>query len=170
MTIVRAERPEDVSAIRIVNERAFGRREEGDIVDRLRENCPDFISLVAEDGGVVGAILFTPAVIESSGRRIDGMQLAPLAVLPERQRQGIGSALVRRGLEILRERGCPFIVLVGRPEYYPRFGFGRASAYGLVCPWDGVPDEAWMVCILDAEAMAGASGTVRVREEWGAAV
>jgi putative acetyltransferase len=175
MITIRAEKPEDIFAIQIVNERAFGRREEGDIVDRLRESCPPeysraFISLVAEDGGVVGAILFTPAVIEGPTQRIDGMQLAPLAVLPERQRQGIGSALTRRGLEILRERGCPFVVLVGHPQYYPRFGFERASAHGLTCPWDGVPDEAWMVCILDAAAMAGASGAVRVREEWGAAL
>jgi putative acetyltransferase len=175
---VRPEKPEDVPAIQVVNERAFGRREEGDIVDRLRESCPDFVSLLAEatngdgtlDGSVVGALLFTPAGIEAPGRRIDGMLLGPLAVLPERQRQGVGSALMRRGLELLRGRGCPFVVLVGHPEYYPRFGFERASAHGLVCPWDGVPDEAWMVCILDAGAMAGASGVVRVREEWGAAV
>ena len=172
MTIIRAERPEDVAAIQVINERAFGRREEGDIVDRLRESCPDFISLVAgpPDGGVVGAILFTPAVLESPDRRIDGMLLGPLAVLPERQRQGIGSALMRRGLDLLRERGCPFVVLVGHPEYYPRFGFERASAHGLVSPWDGVPDEAWMACILDPAAMAGASGVTRVRDEWGAAL
>jgi putative acetyltransferase len=176
--VMRPERPEDIPAIQIVNERAFGRREEGDIVDRLRESCPDFLSLVAEsrnsagtpDGGVVGALLFTPAVLEIPDRRIEGMLLGPLAVLPERQRQGIGSALMRRGLELLRERGCAFIILVGHPEYYPRFGFERASAHGLVSPWDGVPDEAWMACILDAGAMAGASGVVRVREEWGAAV
>jgi putative acetyltransferase len=178
MITIRAEKPEDVPAIRIVNERAFGRRAEGDIVNRLRESCPDFISLVAEsrncagtlDGEVVGAILFTPAVIDGPARRIDGMLLGPLAVLPERQRQGIGSALVRRGLEILRERGCPFVILVGHPEYYPRFGFERASALGLVCPWDGVPDEAWMACVLDAATMTGVSGTIRVRNEWGAAI
>jgi putative acetyltransferase len=170
--VIRVERPEDIPAIQLVNERAFGRRDEGDIVDRLREGCPDFLSLVAEppDGGVAGAILFTPAGVESPDRRIDGMLLGPLAVLPERQRQGIGSALVRRGLELLRERGCPFVVLVGHPEYYPRFGFERASALGLVCPWDGVPDEAWMACILDAAAMAGASGVTRVRDEWDAAL
>jgi putative acetyltransferase len=171
MITIRAEKPEDISAIRIVNERAFGRPEEGEIVDRLRESCPDFLSLVAEaDGGIVGAILFTPAVIEGVGRRIAGMLLGPLAALPERQRQGIGSALTRRGLDLLGERGCPFVVLVGHPEYYPRFGFEHASALGLTCPWDGVPDDAWMACILDAETMAGASGMVRVREEWGAAM
>jgi putative acetyltransferase len=171
MLTIRAERPEDIPGIQIVNERAFGRREEGDIVDRLRESDSEFISLVADEKGVIlGAILFTPAALESEGREIAGMLLGPLAVLPERQRQGIGSALTRRGLEILRERGCSFVVLVGHPEYYPRFGFERASACGLTCPWDGVPDEAWMVCILDTGAMAGASGVVRVREEWGAAL
>jgi putative acetyltransferase len=176
--VLRPERPEDIAAIQVVNERAFGRREEGDIVDRLRERCPDFLSLVADlpvgagtpVGGVVGALLFTPAVLEGPDRRIEGMLLGPLAVLPERQRQGIGSALMRRGLELLRVQGCPFVILVGHPEYYPRFAFERASAHGLVSPWDGVPDEAWMVCILDAAAMAGAAGVVRVRDEWGAAV
>jgi putative acetyltransferase len=167
---IRRERPEDIPTIQVVNESAFGRREEGDIVDRLRESCPDFISLVAEDGEVVGALLFTPAVVKSEAREIDGMLLGPLAVLPELQRQGIGSALMRRGLDLLRQRGCPFVVLVGHPEYYPRFGFERASAHGLVSPWGSVPDEAWMAYILDAEAMAGSSGVVRVRDEWGGAV
>jgi putative acetyltransferase len=171
MINIRAERPEDIPGIYVVNERAFGRREEGDIVDRLRERDAGFLSLVAEeDGAVVGAILFTSAGLESEGWKIAGMLLGPLAVLPERQRQGIGSALTWRGLEILRQGGCPFVVLVGHPEYYPRFGFEHASAHGLACPWNGVPDEAWMVCILDGKAMAGASGTVRVRDEWGAAM
>jgi putative acetyltransferase len=169
--VVRPERAEDIPAITVVNERAFGRREEGDIVDRLRESDSEFLSLVAEeDGAVTGAILFTPAVIDLPAGRIGGMLLGPLAVLPEHQRQGVGSALMRHGLELLRERGCLFVVLVGHAEYYPRFGFERASALGLVCPWDGVPDEAWMACILDAEAMAGVSGPLRVRDEWGSAL
>jgi putative acetyltransferase len=77
-----------------------------------------------DDGAIVGHILFTPVVVE--GRPALGMGLAPLAVLPGRQRQGIGSQLVRRGLDSLRERGCPFVVVVGHPEYYPRFGFEPA--------------------------------------------
>jgi putative acetyltransferase len=89
-----------------------------------------------------------------------------MAVVPERQRQGIGSQLVRRGLDILRERGCPFIVVVGHPEYYPRFGFESASRHGLVSPWEGVPDAAFMVLVLDVHAMAGVAGVAKYREEF----
>jgi putative acetyltransferase len=95
-----------------------------------------------------------------------GMGLAPMAVLPDRQREGIGSQLVRRGLDILRDRGCPFAVVVGHPEYYPRFGFERASQHGLKSQWDGMPDEAFMVIVMDAAAMAGVSGVARYRNEF----
>ena len=123
--------PEDVSQVRNVNELAFGQPAEADLVERLRQACDDSLSLVAEDDAVVGHILFTPVVVESAGRRVFGMGLAPMAVLPDRQRQGIGSQLVRRGLDILRERGCPFVVAVGYSEYYPRFGFEPASTHRL---------------------------------------
>ena len=94
------------------------------------------------------------------------MGLAPMAVLPDRQRQGIGSQLVRRGLDILRGRHCPFVVVVGYPEYYPRFGFEPASKLGLVSQWEGVPDAAFMAVVLDREAMVGASGVARYRDEF----
>jgi putative acetyltransferase len=167
---IRPEKPEDITAIRVVNESAFGQREEADIVDRLGESCAEFISLVAEDETIVGAILFTPAAIETPGEPVVWMGLAPLAVLPKCQRQGIGSALVRRGLEIVRERGCPFVVVLGHPEYYPRFGFERASAHGLARQRAGVPDEAFMVIIMDEQATEGASGVARYRDEFGEAV
>ena len=103
-------------------------------------------------------ILFTPVVVEGAGRRVVGMGLGADGRAPDRQRQGIGSQLVRRGLDILRERGCPFVVVVGHPEFYPRFGFEPASTHGLVCQWEGMPDAAFMVLVLDAHAMAGVSG------------
>jgi putative acetyltransferase len=170
MTSIRIEGFEDASAIRAVNERAFGRPTEADIVDELRRTCGECLSLVAEDEGIVGHILFTPAIVETSGRRVVGMGLAPMAVMPERQRQGIGSALVERGLQLLRERGCPFVIVLGHPEFYPRFGFERASAHGLACQWEGAPDEAFMVLILDRDAMDGVSGVAQYRAEFGAAV
>src|SRR4026208_473479 len=119
MTILRPEGPDDSSQIRRVNELAFGQPAEADVVDNLRRVCVESLSLVAEedDATIVGHILFTPVVVEGLP---PGMGLAPMAVLPDRQRQGIGSQLVRRGLDILRERGCPFVVVVGHPEYYPR--------------------------------------------------
>ena len=166
MTTIRPERPEDASGVRSVNELAFGQPTEADLVERLYRACSASLSLVAEDDTVVGHILFTPVVVERAGRRVVGMGLAPMAVLPDRQRQGIGSALVRRGLEILRGRGCPFVVVVGHPEYYPRFGFELASRHGLASQWEGVPDAAFMVAILDVTAMAGVSGVARYRDEF----
>jgi putative acetyltransferase len=163
---IRPERPEDASQVRHVNELAFGQPAEANLVERLRQACTDSLSLVAEDDAVVGHILFTSAVVEGAGRRVFGMGLAPMAVLPERQRQGIGSQLVRRGLDILRERGCPFVVVVGHPEYYPRFGFEPASMHSLASQWQGVPDAAFMVLALDVHAMAGVSGVAKYREEF----
>ena len=165
---IRAERPEDSSLIRHVNELAFGAPAEADLVDALRLACGDALSLVADDGAIVGHILFTPVVVEDRQRHVVGMGLAPMAVRPDRQRQGIGLQLVRRGLDILRERGCPFVVVVGHPEYYPRFGFEPASTRGLVSQWEGIPDSAFMVLVLDVDAMAGASGVAKYRDEFNA--
>lgn len=163
---IRIERPEDAALVRHVNELAFGQPLEARLVEKLRQACTDSLSLVAEDGDVVGHILFTPVVVESSGRRIVGMGLAPMAVRPERQREGIGSQLVRRGLDMLREGGCPFVVVVGHPEYYPRFGFEPASTHGLASQWEGIPDAAFMVATLDERAMTGVAGVARYRDEF----
>ena len=152
--------------MRRLNELAFGQPAEANLVEKLRAAGGDALSLVAEADDVVGHILFTPVVVECASRRVVGMGLAPMAVLPECQRQGIGSQLVRRGLDILRERGCPFVVVVGHPEYYPRFGFEPASAHGLLSQWEGMPDAAFMVLILDGQVMAGVSGVARYKEEF----
>ena len=170
MISIRAETSADITRVRQINSQAFGQPLEADLVDRLRQGCADALSLVAEDDAVVGHILFTPVVVESGTRRIEGMGLAPMAVIPDRQRQGVGSQLVKRGLELLREQRCPFVVVVGHPEYYPRFGFERASRHGLSSQWDGMPDEAFMALILDAQAMSGVTGVARYREEFNDAV
>lgn len=167
MTAVREERPEDAAAIRVVNERAFGGTMEADLVDTLRAACPERLSLVAADGeDIIGHILFTPATITTAGRTVTGMGLAPMAVLPERQRQGIGSRLAQRGLGMLKERNCPFVIVLGHAEYYPRFGFAPASRHGIACQWPGVPDDVFMILILDAQAMAGVTGIARYRPEF----
>jgi len=163
---IRPETSEDVADVRRVNELAFGKSVEANLVNRLRQACADALSLVAEDGVVVGHILFTPVVIESAGRQVVGMGLAPMAVIPGRQRHGIGSQLVRRGLDILRDRGCPFVVVVGHPEYYPRFGFEPASTRGVASQWAGIADAAFMILVLDAHAMRGISGVATYRDEF----
>ncbi|MBN1546895.1 MAG: N-acetyltransferase [Syntrophaceae bacterium] len=167
MIEIREEKPEDIPAIRTVNERAFEQPAEANVVDKLREVCPGILSLVAVQGGkVVGHILFSPAVIEGDGVSIKGMGLAPVAVLPEFQNSGIGSELSREGLRILREQGFPFVIVLGHPDYYPRLGFERASHYGISSQWEGIPDEAFMILILDRKAMGGVSGVARYRDEF----
>ena len=167
MITIRAEHPRDFPQVRHVNELAFGQPLEANLVEKLREHCAEALSLVADEGDrVVAHILFTPVVVEHGARRTVGMGLAPLAVVPERQRQGIGSQLVRRGLEILRDHGCPFVIVVGHPQYYPRFGFESAAKHGLRCQWDSVSKEAFMALILDATAMAGISGVATYRPEF----
>jgi len=171
MISIRRERPEDIAVIRTVNETGFDQRTEADIIDALRDVCPDVLSLVAEsDGEVVGHILFSPVTIEDGSQSRQGMGLAPVAVTPDRQRQGIGSELVQAGLEILRKQGCPFIIVLGHPDFYPRFGFVPAFRHGLRCQWEGVTDAAFMVLVLDASSMAGVSGVARYREEFDAAM
>jgi putative acetyltransferase len=105
-------------------------------------------------------------VEDETGKQCIGMGLAPMAVRPDRQRQGIGSQLVRRGLDIHRERGRPFVVVVGHPEYYPRFGFEPASKHGLVSQWENIPAAAFMIVVLDVPAMAGTSGLAKYRDEF----
>ena len=171
MILIREEQPGDAAEIRTVNERAFGQPAEANLVDKLREDCEALLSLVTvREGRVVGHILFSPITFDRSKNMNGGMGLAPMAVLPDCQRQGIGSRLVERGLALLRSRSCPVVVVLGHPEYYPRFGFVPASAHGIRCQWDGVPDEAFMIHIFDAPAMEGVQGIVRYRAEFEEAV
>jgi putative acetyltransferase len=165
---VRRETTQDVGAVRVINKRAFERTEEADIVDALRGVAHPQVSLVAEsDGRVVGHIFLSPVTIESGDSIFDAMGLGPVAVLPELQRKGVGSELVRRGLEECGRLGRQVVVLVGHPHYYPRFGFAPARARGLEIAFEGVPDEAFMVVELAPGALRGVSGTVRFRPEFG---
>ncbi|MGH9900227.1 MAG: GNAT family N-acetyltransferase, partial [Pyrinomonadaceae bacterium] len=169
MTIVRPEGPEDFAAVRRVNEAAFGRPEEADLVDALRAAARPLLSLVAvENNRVVGHILFSPVAIESGeseSARSTALGLAPMAVLPEFQNRGVGSALVRRGLEECLRLGFPVVVVVGHPEYYPRFGFAPARPKGLDCEYP-VPDEVFMVAELSPGALRGVRGVVKYRPEF----
>jgi putative acetyltransferase len=170
MYIIRREQPQDVPKIREVNKRAFGQEQEAMIVDKLRENCKSILSLVAvTEDQIVGHILFSPAVIKGENEKHVGSGLAPLAVLPEYQRQGIGSGLVQTGVARIRDSGCPYIIVLGYPEYYARFGFEPASRYEISSEWK-VPDEAFMILMLNRRAMKDVSGVAKYREEWGEAI
>jgi putative acetyltransferase len=167
---VREERPADIQRIRELNLLAFGQPEEADIVDRLRHNCGDILSMVAlKDNTVVGHLLFSPIVIEGDSGALQGMALGPMAVLPEFQRQGVGSELMTTGISQMKKRGCPFLILIGHPEYYPRFGFLPARGLGIECEWE-VPDEAFMMLVLDEATMNGVTGTAKYRPEFSGGV
>lgn len=171
MLSIRRETPRDIPKVRAINEEAFGQPLEADVVDKLRAQCEEVLSLVAEDKDtVVGHILFSPAVIESPKGSVSGMGLAPVSVAQDHQRKGVGSALIRQGLAMLRAGGCPFVIVLGHPEYYPRFGFRPASSLGITCQWDGAPQEAFMIVIFNEDSMRGVSGVARYRDEFSEAM
>jgi putative acetyltransferase len=167
MISIREETQADLASIRTLNELAFGRPEEAKIIDRLRDACDELLSLVAVDGDeIVGHILFSPVTVRGRTTNALGMGLAPMAVLPDRQRQGIGSAMVRQGLARLARSGCPFVIVLGHAAYYPRFGFERASRHGIQSQWPGIPDDVFMVAILDPAAFEGVRGVAQFRDEF----
>jgi putative acetyltransferase len=160
---IREERPEDAAAIRLVHDEAFGGDAEGRIVDALRRNGGLTLSLVATiDGTVVGHVAFSPV---HAGTGVTGSGLAPVAVRPGHQRRGVGSGLIQAGLVRL-SASTPFIVVLGHPEYYPRFGFEPASRHGMRCEWN-VPDDTFMVRVFHA-VPEGLSGRARYRPEFSA--
>ena len=166
MITIRNEKPADAAAIRRVNEQAFGQPDEAALVDALRRRGAFALSLVAVEGDwVVGHILFSPVTVESGQGDFDALSLAPMAVLPARQRQGIGSQLVRAGLEGCRQAGHEIVVVLGHPDYYPRFGFSPASQRGIACEFDA-PDEAFMLVELRENALDGRRGVVRYPPEF----
>ncbi|MEU6800658.1 GNAT family N-acetyltransferase [Streptomyces neyagawaensis] len=161
----RAETDADIPAVRAVHLAAFGRPEEADLVEALRADAGwiDGLSVVAtgEDGTVVGHALLTRCHVDST----PALCLAPVAVLPDRQKTGAGAAAVRAALRAATSRGERFVVVLGHPEYYPRFGFGRACLHGIRLTVD-VPDEALMALALDP-AQPLPSGTVRYAAPFG---
>jgi putative acetyltransferase len=157
---IRAEEQKDWAAVYAVNASAFGTPAEANLVDALREQAQPLISLVAEDNGeILGHIMFSPVSLPNHPE-LRLMGLAPLAVDPEHQRKGIGSSLVRAGLEQCRQLAFGAVVVLGHPEYYPRFGFSPSTRFGIGCEYDA-PEEAFMVVELQPGYLDGASGKVK---------
>ena len=168
--MIRDEAAGDAPAVRAVLEEAFASPVEAGIVDALRTACAGRLSLVAEeDGDIVGHILFTPVEVFAAEGVLRGYGLAPVAVRTAWQRRGVGSALIAEGTRRLRDDGVSFVIVLGHPEYYPRFGFERASHYGVRCQWTGVPDEAFMLLVLDPAVAPQLGGIARYRPEFDAA-
>lgn len=164
--VIRPEQPEDFPVVRAVNLAAFDTTVEADLVDAMRETSeyvPE-LSLIAElDGQIVGHALFSEVTVEQETGELTALSLGPIAVLPEHQRQGIGSTLIEHGHRRGREMGYPFVVLIGHPWYYPRFGYVPARQHGLVTIWD-VSDPVFMVCELEPGALEHAAGEIRYPE------
>lgn len=163
--VIREETPADHAAVREVNRLAFGQDDEANLVDALRSGQYTRLSLVAErDGVVIGHLLFSRLPIETSGGAVEALVLAPMAVLPERQRQGVGSRLIRDGLMMCRQRGHRIVVVLGHAEYYPRFGFSAALAERLRSPF---PGPHFMALELVPGALDGVEGDVRYPSPFG---
>lgn len=164
--VIRPEEPDDFPAVREVNLAAFDTATEADLADAMRE-APEYVpelSLIAElDGQIVGHALFSEVTVEQKTGELRALSLGPIAVLPEYQRNGIGSAMIEHGHRRARELGYPFVVLIGHPWYYPRFGYVPAREHGLVTIWD-VSDPVFMVCELEPGALKHAAGEIRYPE------
>lgn len=156
---IRPELAADYPRVHEINVAAFGTPGEARLVDLLREQASPVVSLVAEDeGAVVGHIMFSPVSLPGIEKLAIG--LAPMAVVPARQRSGIGKALVKVGLDYCKELRAIAVVVLGHPEFYPKFGFAPAARFGLQCEYD-VPAEAFMAIELRTGVLRGLSGTVK---------
>jgi putative acetyltransferase len=158
--LIRNEREADRAAIHALNTATFETPAEADLVDALRQQAHPVVSLVAEENqAIVGHILFSPVELPGHPEtRIMG--LAPMAVAPGLQNKGIGSALVRAGLEQCRQLGFGAVVVLGHPGFYPRFGFAPATRFGIGCDYE-VPEEVFRALELRPGTLRGASGKVR---------
>lgn len=161
MLNLRPERPADLAAIKLINDLAFGRDVESGLIDDLRQAGALTLSLVALEGGEpLGHITFSPVTVEAPGGAYPAQSLSSMAVLPGQQKLGVGGRLAREGLMLLAAQGQPGVVVLGHPSYYPRFGFERASAFGL--RWGhAYPDEAFMALELRPGYFAKRGGLVR---------
>jgi putative acetyltransferase len=163
---IRPEALGDHDAIRQVNRLAFGQDDEARLVDELRTGSYLRVSLVAEQSGrVIGHILFSDLPIITEAGTVQALALAPMAVLPEYQNQGIGSALLRRGLEVCKEQGHRIIVVLGHPHFYPRFGFSPILAAHLESAFSG--KDSFMAMELVPGALDGVRGRVQYPPSFG---
>ena len=166
--LIRNEEKDDYNDIRKINDLAFGQENEGKLVDSLRKKSEynHLLSLVAEiKGKIVGHILFFPIKIQNENKDYTVLSLAPMAVHPDFQNKGIGSKLVKKGLENAKGVGFSAVIVVGHPNYYPRFGFIPASNWNIKLPFD-VPDDVFLALELRENSLKNVSGSVDFPKEY----
>ena len=165
MVKIHCETSEDRASVRHVHQQAFGQSDEADLVERLHTANKASIALVATlNGQVVAHVLFSPVVLDPVRPHFKAVGLAPVAVLPEYQKQGIGSRLIREGLEACRDAGYGAVVVLGDPAYYSRFRFSRARDHGLSNEY--YADEHFMVTALREGVLDGVSGMLKYQPEF----
>lgn len=158
--LIRTEQNGDYAHVRAINAAAFETSTEANLVDLLREQAKPSVSLVAEKNNVIlGHIMFSPVSL-SGHPDLKIMGLGPMAVAPKHQREGIGSALVKAGLEHCKLLNFIAVVVLGHPEYYPRFGFAPSTRFGIASEYE-VPEEVFMALELQPMALKGKTGTVK---------
>jgi putative acetyltransferase len=160
---IRPERLSDHSTVYAINAEAFETDAEAGLVDALRMQASPIVSLVAEIGDhdeslIVGHILFSPVAL-SGHTDFAIMGLAPMAVLPEYQHKGIGSALIYAGIEACKKLDIQALIVLGHPEYYPKFGFISSTRFGIASQYS-VPDDVFMAMELEPNSLEGRSGVV----------
>jgi putative acetyltransferase len=166
MELIRPEREEDAAAVRHVHETAFPTAAEANLVDRLRAGGKAVIALVAEDGdSIVGHVLFSPIALEPLAGTV-GLGLAPVAVLPDHEKHGVGRRLIQNGLAECRAWGAGFVVVIGDPPYYGRFGFEPAEKHGLRNEYGA--GEGFMVFELTSGALPPPGTLVKYAPEFAA--
>lgn len=164
---IRAESAKDHPAVYEINRLAFGKEDESKLVDELRTNADAVISLVAEiDGKVVGHLLMSKMYIATQKGDVPALALAPVAVHPDFQKQGIGSALVKEALKIAPEKGETIVLVLGHKEYYPKFGFSVELAKNIKHPFD---KDHFMALELKPGALDGLVGKVKYPAAFGLA-
>lgn len=161
MTIeIRSETEADKAAVFDINAAAFPTDAEARLVDSLRDSAESYVSLVAvENQDVIGHIMFTAVKLEAFDK-LYLMGLAPMAVSPSLQRAGVGTELVKAGLQRCRALGVGAVAVLGHPEYYPRFGFRPSSQWGIKSEYD-VPEDVFMMLELSAGYLQGYQGIIR---------
>ena len=149
---IRPQQATDLGSIEAINAAAFADHGATAAFDEFRAHRDDILSLVAlRHGKPAGHVLFSPVTMQTPVGPMAGMGLGQLAVSPEFQNSGIGSHLAETGIAELRNAGCPFIIVIGHANYYPRFGFEIGRKHNVVCQWEGVPDETFMVLFLEQD-------------------
>lgn len=163
--LIRTEAPADILPIQRLVSDVFPGGGESDLVMQLRENGQRTLSLVAcnDDGELVGHAMFSPVMLNNTDLNWQG--LAPVSVREDYRNRGIGSQLIREGLESLAELGYPVCVVLGDPKYYGRFGFESATAHQLRCQWE-VPEGAFQVMPLLEGELSGHSGLIKYSDEF----